>query len=75
MAEKYQSKVKVIVRVRPFLGSEVKSCCVTVAPPATLELRNLKFNPPTEAISYKSVARLRILCPFFSPPTQARFLL
>lgn len=53
MAEKYQSKVKAIVRIRPCLGNEITSSCVQVTGPGQLELRNLKLNPPTEAISYK----------------------
>lgn len=51
-----QSKVKAIVRIRPFLPNEVHSSCVKVSGQGQLELRNLKFNPPTEAINYKYVA-------------------
>lgn len=55
MTEKHQSKVKAIVRIRPFLPNEVPASCVHVTAPGQMELRNLKFNPPTEAVNYKCV--------------------
>lgn len=75
MTEKHQSKVKAIVRIRPFLPNEVPASCVHVTAPGQMELRNLKFNPPTEAVNYKCVLIIRMHSSHPDAVNQARCLL
>lgn len=48
---KYQSKVKVLVRVRPFLPDETRAGCVSIKDRTLVELTNPKF--ASEVTKYK----------------------
>ncbi len=50
LSTKYQSKVKVLVRVRPFIKDENKTGCITVRDKSIVEVTNPKF--PTEVTKY-----------------------